>query len=93
MNEELPSLRERLGRTGGAVVTIAAVVLLIAPIVSLFIAGSQVGDTIEWLPFLRTMFVAWLVISVVTILGVTAWLWLGWSSPGTDSMTEDEEPL
>ncbi len=88
MNEPSPPLRDRLGRTGGAVVVIAAVVVLIAPIVSVFVAGSRIEGDIEWLPFLRTAALTWLGISVVTIVGVTTWLWLTWESPESGADTD-----
>ena len=88
MNEELPPLRERLGRTGCVVIGIVATVVLIAPIVSVFYAGSRVEDTIEWLPFVLTASLTWLGISVVVITAAVLWLWLTWDSPDPG---EDDE--
>jgi len=92
VNEELPPLRERLGHTGTTDVVVTAIVAVVAPILSLFVAGSRVEDTIEWLSFAVTAFVTWLVISLATVVVATLWLWLGWESPDTDSMDGEEEP-
>lgn len=91
MNDTEPGRRPGLGRTGGAVATIATVAVIVAPIISFFFAGSRTSDPIDWGAFFRTAGLTWFVISLLTIVGVTLWLWLGWESPGSDSMEDTKE--
>ena len=77
-------------RTRTAALTIATVVAIVAPITAFFFAGSRAGDPIDWGSFFRTGAITWFVISSVAVVAVTVWLWLGWDSPDTDSMGDEE---